>query len=375
LRRFPVAASFFREYKRNSPDLSLRIMPAVMLSSAMLAAQDSSRSQPACGTTCLSEASSNDQGVREPAFPDGYILAHAEGGSMAGRPTWTGQLRISLVSFGIQLFPATSSTSEVTFHQVDRKTHQRIHHLNVIDGDQPVANADIVKGYEYSKGKYLIIEPEEVKRLRIETKNTINIAEFVDWEDLPPYLFENPYFLVPDPKGSSEAFAVVRAAMVQARKVAIGEVAFGGREHLVAIAPHPDKNVRGLMAYTLRYAEELRNAKDFLSSIGKHPIDKKQLALANDLIRAHSAPFHLNDYKDDFEAALHELIEAKRAQKPLPVAEAKPRAKVISLMDALKRSVRESNQKEDRPRAGSSPRSSTKGPKLVKSGKRSHQAA
>jgi DNA end-binding protein Ku len=294
---------------------------------------------------------------------------------MAGRPFWSGQLRISLVSFGIQLFPATSATSEISFHQIDRKTRQRVHHLNVINGDEPVDNAEIVKGYEYSKGKYVIVEPDEVKKLRLETQRSIDVAQFVDREELPPYLFEKPYFVVPDPKGSVDAYAVVREAMVQADKVAIGEVAFGGREHLVAIAPAPGKNARGLMAYTLRYAEELRDAKSYFGSIREHAIDKKQLALANELIRAQSAPLHLDDFKDDYEAALRELIEAKRTEKPLPVAEGKPRAKVINLMDALKRSVNETNRKEDRPRTRSSSRSSKKGPTLVKSGKRSHKAA
>ena len=160
---------------------------------------------------------------------------------MAGRPFWSGQLRISLVSFGIQLFPATSATSEISFHQIDRKTRQRVHHLNVINGDQPVDNSEIVKGYEYSKGKYVIVEPDEVKKLRLETQNAIDVAQFVDSKDLPPALFEKPYFVVPDPKGSIDAFAVVRTAMQQADKVAIGEVAFGGREHLIAIALHPGK--------------------------------------------------------------------------------------------------------------------------------------
>ncbi len=293
---------------------------------------------------------------------------------MAGRPFWSGQLRISLVSFGIQLFPATSATSEISFHQIDRKTHQRVHHLNVIDGDQPVDNADIVKGYEYSKGKYVVVEPEEIKKLRLETQNTIDVAQFVDAKELPPALFERPYFVVPDPKGSIEAFTVVRTAMQQADKVAIGEVAFGGREHLVAIAPAPGKNARGLMAYTLRYAEELRDARDYFDSIKEHAIDKKQLALANDLIRAHSAPFHLDDFKDDYEAALHELIEARRTKSPLPVAETKPRARVVSLMDALKRSVSESShdQKHSRPTTS---RPSKNGPTLVKSRKRSRKAA
>ena len=293
---------------------------------------------------------------------------------MAGRPFWSGQLRISLVSFGIQLFPATSATSEISFHQIDRKTHQRVHHLNVINGDEPVDNSDIVKGYEYSKGKYVIVEPDEVKKLRLETQNTIDIAQFVEAKDLPPALFEKPYFVVPYPKGSNEAFTVVRTAMLQADKVAIGEVAFGGREHLIAIAPAPGKNERGLMAYTLRYAEELRDAKDYFGGIKEYAVDKKELALANDLIRAQSAPFHLSDFKDDYEAALRELIEAKRTEKPLPVAEGKPRAKVISLMDALKRSVTETSS-APKHRKPSTSRSSKNGPTLVKSRKRSRKAA
>jgi DNA end-binding protein Ku len=290
---------------------------------------------------------------------------------MASRPFWSGQLRISLVSFGIQLFPAVNSKADVTFHQIDRKTHQRIHHLNVINGDKPVENDNIVKGFEYSKGKYITVEPNELKELRLETQKAISIAQFVDAQDLPPYLFEKPYFVVPDPKGGSlEAFAVVREAMAQADKVAIGEVAFGGREHLIAIAPSPNKKDRGMMAYTLRYAEELRKAKDYFSDISEHAIDKKQLALANELIKAQSAPLHLDEYKDDYEAALRELIDAKRTESPLPVAEEKPRAKVVNLMDALKRSVNET-----KPKPAASKRHAKKGPVLVKSGKRSHRAA
>jgi DNA end-binding protein Ku len=290
---------------------------------------------------------------------------------MAGRPFWSGQLRISLVSFGIQLFPATNSTSGIAFHQIDRKTKQRVHHLNVIDGDHPVDDSEIVKGYEYSKGKYVIVEPEEVKKLRLETQKTIAVSQFVNADELPPYLFEKPYFVVPDPKGGSlEAFAVVREAMLQAGKIAIGEVAFAGREHLIAIAPPADKKERGLMAYTLRYAEELRDANAFFGGIAEHSIDKKQLALANELIKSNSAPFDLNEFKDDYEAALKELIEARKNNTPLAISEEKPRAKVISLMDALKRSVNETKKKP-------SPKepSRGKGPRLVKSGKRSRSAA
>ena len=289
---------------------------------------------------------------------------------MAGRPYWSGQMRISLVSFGIQLFPATNSAAEISFHQIDRKTHQRVHHLNVINGDQPVANSDIVKGYEYSKGKYVVLEPDEVKQLRLETQKLINVSQFVDAKDLPPYLFEKPYFVVPDAKGSAEAFAVVREAMVESGKVAIGEVAFAGREHLVAIAPLPDKNARGMMAYTLRYADELRNAKDYFEGIAEQKIDKKQLELANQLIRSHSAPLHLKDYKDDYEAALRELVDARKNETPIPVREEKPGPRIVSLMDALKRSVNETQKKST-----ASHHTAKKGPRLVKTGKRSHRAA
>jgi DNA end-binding protein Ku len=289
---------------------------------------------------------------------------------MAGRPYWSGQMRISLVSFGIKLFPAISSTSEISFHQIDRKSHQRVHHLNVVNGEQPVANSEIVKGYEYSKGKYVIVEPDELKKLRLETQKSINVAQFVDAKELPPYLFEKPYFVVPDAKGSAEAFAVVREAMAQSDKVAIGEVAFAGREHLIAIAPAPDKNARGMMAYTLRYAEELRDAGNYFDDVAEQKIDKKQLELANQLFRSQSAPLHLKDYKDDYEAALRELIDAKRHGKPFPVSEEKPRPKVVSLMDALRRSVDEGPKK-----TASSHYAAKKGPRLVKTGKRSHRAA
>jgi DNA end-binding protein Ku len=290
---------------------------------------------------------------------------------MAGRPFWSGQLRISLVSFGIQLFPATDSKSEISFHQIDRKTHQRIHHLNVVNGDKPVDNSEIVKGYEYSKGKYIILEPDEIKNLRLETQKTIKVAQFVDSKDLPPYLLEKPYFVVPDAKGSADAFAVVREAMVNSDKIAIGEVAFSGREHLIAIAPPPDPKARGLMAYTLRYSEELRDAKNYFDKIPEEKIDKKQLELADQLIKSQTAPLHLKDYKDDYEAALHELIEAKRTETPLPVTEEKPHPKVVNLMDALRRSVSETRQKPP----ASHHRATKKGPRLVKTGKRSRRAA
>jgi DNA end-binding protein Ku len=163
---------------------------------------------------------------------------------------------------------------------------------------------------------------------------------------------------------------VVREAMIEAGKIAIGKVAFGGREHLLAVIPPADKKYRGLMAHTLRYADELRDAKNYFGAIAEQAIDKKQLALANELIKSQSAPFHLDEFTDEYETAVRQLIEARRRGTQLPAIEEKPRAKVIGLMDALKRSLDES-KKKPAPGGGTS----GKGPRLIKSGKRSRRAA
>ena len=299
---------------------------------------------------------------------------------MVGRPFWSGQFKISLVSFGIQLYPAVDSRSGVTFHQIDRETGQRVHHRNVTSEDEPVEGGNIVKGYEYRKGKYVAIDPDEIRRLRVPTRSTIEIRQFVTREDLPLALFEKPYFVVPDPRESAEAFAVVRKAMAQANKLALGEVAFGGREHLVAFAVPPDESERGLMAYTLRYSEELRKAEDYFSGIAAASVEKKQLAMAADLIKAYSGPFDPEAFQDDYEAALRKLVEAKEKDMPLPLEEEKPhRAKVVGLMDALRQSLHEARAPQPgRKRAPGTARTAAaakKGPVLVKPNRRKHKAA
>jgi DNA end-binding protein Ku len=294
---------------------------------------------------------------------------------MASRPYWSGQLKVSLVSFGIQLYSATNSSSGINFHQIDRASGQRIRHLNVVGDKEPVENAEIVKGYEYSKGKYLLFEPDEISKVRIATKKTIDVQQFVDLSELPPGIFEKPYFVVPDAKDSDDAFAVVRKAMDQAGKAAIGEIAFGGREHLVAIAVPPDGSA-GLMAYTLRYAEELRKSAEYFSDIpNPEKVDKKQLAMATQLIEAYSTPFDLEAFKDDYEAALHELIEAKRKHAPLPDEEEAPRTtKVVNLMDALRESISKAKKPvASERRIGKA--AARKGPVLVKATKRKRSAA
>jgi DNA end-binding protein Ku len=296
---------------------------------------------------------------------------------MASRPYWSGQVKISLVSFGIQLFPATNPQNGVSFRQIDRKSGERIRHLNVIGDNEPVENSEIVKGYEYSKGKYLVVEPDEIAKLRMETKDIIEVQQFVDLLEIPPALFEKPYFVVPEPRESPEAFQVVRQAMEQTDKAAIGEIAFGGREHLVAIAVPPDQSASGMMAYMLRYGEEMRSSEDYFSKRTKNraeKIDKKQLSMASQLVESYSHPFNLDAYRDDYENALRELIEAKQKNVPLPVEEKAPRrAKVINLMDALKQSVSKAKKPVASERRAVQP-GAQKGPVLVRPGKK-HRAA
>lgn len=297
---------------------------------------------------------------------------------MVGRPYWSGQMKISLVSFGIQLYPAINSRAGVTFHEIDRETGERVHHRNVVNEDEPVDKKEIVKGYEYTKGKYLVVEPDELKNLRIPTKSVFEVQQFVDFTELPPAIFEKPYFVRPNLKESVEPYAVVRRAMEENRKAALGEIAFGGREHLIAVAVPPDYPEKGLMAYLLRYADELRKAEDYFADLPDFrtlQIDKKQLAMANELIRAYSEPLHLQSYKDDYEQALRELIEAKQKNLPLPVEEEKPKpTKVINLMDALRESV----NRAKRPPAtekGAPRFAHKKGPQLVGASKRKRKAA
>jgi len=164
------------------------------------------------------------------------------------RPYWSGQVRISLVSFGVKLFPATEAKSEIRFHQIDRKSGERVRHQKVAEGDDvPVEKEDIVKGYEYSKGHYVQIDPKEIEHLRIPSKHTLEIQQFVPVDDLDRALFEKPYFVLPEKDTDAAAFAVVRRALQDTGTAGLGKIAMAGREHLMAISVPSDSKLPGLM--------------------------------------------------------------------------------------------------------------------------------
>ena len=263
------------------------------------------------------------------------------------RPYWTGNLQISLVSFGVSLYVATESKSQISFHQISRKTGERVRHQKVLESavesneaTAAVEKDEIVKGYEYKKGQYVIIEPSELENLRVPSKHTIAVSQFVDKSELYPEFVEKPYFVLPENDTQTEAFTVVRQALVNTGKVAIGKVAFSGRENIIAVVPAPNDD-RGMMAYTLRFTNELRNQNDYFRDIKPAAIDARSLELAESLIKRMSEKLDMSKFEDSYEVAVKALIDAKINHLPVALEEApqKQTAKVINLMDALRESL------------------------------------
>lgn len=313
------------------------------------------------------------------------------------RPLWSGSIQISLVGFAVEIYPATSASRPFSFHEVDRNTLGRVHRQNVsagrppveesVDAEEaeevdavlakqatslhiapqaraaetphetpttpnqhPVEKADIVKGYEYEKGKYAIVEPAELKNLRLAGKKTIEITQFSKATEIDPALYEKPYFVMPKAGPQATAFAVIRQSLAESGMVGIGEIVFSGRQHLMTIGPPHNPKQPGMMLYTLRFATELRDPRDYSNNLESVQADAAQLNLAKQLVDAYTQPFEVSNFKDHYEEALRELVEAKINNLPVsqPEAERKP-AKGIDLMDALRRSLAQMNpaQPED----------------------------
>ena len=266
------------------------------------------------------------------------------------RPYWSGQIQISLVSFGVKLFVATEAKSEIRFHQISRSTGERVRHQKVLssaleenpgEAANPVGNDEIVKGYEYRKGEYVLIEPKELQDLRVPSRHTISVTQFVDLHEVGPEYLEKPYFLVPEDDVQAEAFAVVRSALKQTKKAALGKIAFGGREHIFAITAADDDELGGMMGYSMRYQEELRSPVEYFKDIKKIAVNQESLDLAMELIKRKAALFKPSEFKDGYEAAVRQLVEAKVQNLPAPAEEASlpSRGQVVNLMDALRKSV------------------------------------
>lgn len=258
----------------------------------------------------------------------------------ATRPIWKGQLRLSLVSIPVEVFTATKSNARPTFRQIHKPTGKPIHYEKVVDGIGPVERDDIKKGYEYGKGDYVLLEDDELNAVKLETKKTLELVQFVEEDEIPPLYFDAPYFVAPADELAEDAFRVVRDALRKSRKVGLGQLALRGKEYLVSIKPCG----KGLLMETLHYEDELKTSDSFFSEIPAKSSDDELLEIATALIDKKTAAFDPKAFKDHYQAALRELIQRKLKSKGRRVTaidddEAGARDNVIDLMSALKQSL------------------------------------
>jgi DNA end-binding protein Ku len=255
---------------------------------------------------------------------------------MASRPTWQGHLRLSLVSCPVALYTATESGGEVHFNMLHKDTHNRIRMIPTDPDLGPVERADLVRGFEYEKDQYIVLTPEEIDEVRLESTRTIDIETFVEAAGIDRLYWDSPYFLVPDGKLAVEAFVVIRDAMAKAGQVALGRVVMHQRERLLAIEPRG----AGMVAWSLRSHDEVRDPAELFDDIPDKKADPKMIAIAEKIIEQQEGPFDPSQFTDRYEDALRALIEEKRKGKGRKVKAPEPQdSNVVDLMAALRQSL------------------------------------
>jgi DNA end-binding protein Ku len=255
---------------------------------------------------------------------------------MAARPTWQGHLRLSLVTCPVALYTATQSSADVRFNLLHKDTHNRIRMIPTDPEIGPVERSDLVKGYEYEKDSYIVLTQDEIDAVRLESTRTIDIERFVDASDIDRLYWDNPYYLVPDGKLALDAFSVIRDAMGKTKKVALARLVMHQRERLLGIEPRD----RGLIAWSLRSHDEVRDSDDFFEDIPAAKGDKEMVAIAEKIIEQKAGAFDPSQFTDRYEDALRDLIAEKKKGKGRKVKAAEPEdTNVIDLMAALKQSL------------------------------------
>ena len=255
---------------------------------------------------------------------------------MAPRANWKGFLRLSLVTCPVALYPATSESEKISFNQLNRQTGHRIKYLKVdSDTGEEVANEDIVKAYALDKETFVEVSKEELEEVALESTRTIDIDEFVEKSEIDPRYLIRPYYLRPDGKIGHDAFAVIRETIREMGKVAIGRVVLTNREHIIALEPLD----KGLVGTLLRYPYEVRSEDEYFDEIQDVKVTKDMLDLAKHIVNQKSGHFEPGKFEDQYETALIDLINQKRAGKPITPKERPRGENVVDLMEALKRSV------------------------------------
>ncbi len=260
---------------------------------------------------------------------------------MAARAYWQGQIRLALVSIPVEIYTATKSGAAISFKQIHEPTGKPIHYEKVVTGVGAVDPGEIVKGYEYEKGEFVLLEQDEIDAVKLESKKTLELTQFVDASEIDVLYYEKPYFVVPADDLAEEAFIVLREALRKAKKVGLGQLALRGREYVVSLKPCG----RGMVLETLRYADEVHKAQGYFRDIPDEKPDAELLDLATALIDKKTAPFAPGEFHDRYVDALRRLVEEKRAAKGGKVIEEvddKPASRgsnVVDLMAALKKSM------------------------------------
>jgi DNA end-binding protein Ku len=260
---------------------------------------------------------------------------------MVARPIWRGQIRLALVSIPVEIYSATRSGATIAFHQIHEPSGKRIKYEKVVPGIGPVDRDEIIKGFEVSKGEYVLLEPEEIESVKLESRKTLELTQFVDMQDIDALYYEKPYFVVPADDLAEEAFIVLREALRQSRKVGVGQLAMRGQEYVVALKPCG----KGMLLETLRYADEVNKASSYFREIADAKPDEDLLDLASTLIEKKTGKFDAAEFHNRYVDALKDLIAEKRKRKGELVIQdpddGKPAkgSNVIDLMAALKRSL------------------------------------
>ncbi len=254
---------------------------------------------------------------------------------MAARPTWKGYLKISLVNIPVKVFPATDTAATLSFNQLHGECQTRIQQKRWCPKCQrEVANTDLVKGYEFEKGRYVVVEEEDLEKVRVESTRVINLEKFTDDTAIDPIYLERPYYLAPDGPVARDAFAVICAGMKG--KAGIGKVALYGREYLVKVQPRE----RGLVMYTLRHAAEIRSM-DAIDELAEMPSNLKpdEVNLARQVMGTFEGEVEFAEYRDEYQQGLRDIIDAKIEGREIVAPEVEAPPKVVNLMDALRKSL------------------------------------
>ncbi|MGL4314683.1 MAG: Ku protein [Sphingomonas sp.] len=272
---------------------------------------------------------------------------------MAARAYWQGQIRLALVSIPVEVYTATRSGAAISFRQIHEPSGKPIHYEKVVTGIGPVDPAEIHKGFEYEKGSYVLLDDDEIDALRLESKRTLELTQFVDAGEIDLIYFEKPYYVVPADQLAEEAYVVLREAMRRSKTVGIGQLAMRGREYVVSLKPCG----RGMVMETLRYADELQRAQNYFRDIPDVEPDADLLDLAQTLIAKKAAAFDPGKFRDHYVDALRDLVQRKLKAKGRKIVDtqdesAAPRGtNVVDLMAALKKSLDRAPEAAPAPRA------------------------